>query len=242
MAVFGGDAIAEDMRRSETLVDAYSETIKRLTDLGALAAANHLSNERRKELKRQRLACNESPDVAGALQASKLRKEMEDRKKQHAIRDANQKMQSLLDARKASEKATELLNKRKRELLALESVMEANHTLKRYDPVQLGQGKARCGGPSARKLRYEVMDRMCKLGSGLSSAQRLDWAWFHEAWDAKMATEHDINWGGVFSGWMQRVVDDIGLGITNAFSTFVESETRRCFSDTPLLVLPAPTP
>ena len=54
-----------------------------------------------------------------------------------------------------------------------------------------------------------------------------------------MVAEHQINWGGAFSGLMQRVVDDIGLGIANAFSRFVESETRRCFGATALLVVPA---
>ena len=149
-------------------------------------------------------------------------------------------MQALIDSRKQTEKATELLNKRKREIGAMESVMGASHTLKRYDPAQLGQGKPRSGGAAARKLRYEVMERMCKLGSGLSPAQRTDWAWFHEAWDLKMAGEHADNWGGVFSGWMQKVLDDMSDGITNAFSLFVESETLRCFGDTPMLILPSP--
>ena len=92
---------------------------------------------------------------------------------------------------------------------------------------------------AARKARFEVLDRMVRLGSGLSAGQQTDWAWFHEAWDRKMVEEHAENWGAVFSGWMQHVLDDVGNGIANAFSVFVEAETRRCFGDTPMLILPA---
>ena len=54
-----------------------------------------------------------------------------------------------------------------------------------------------------------------------------------------MAGEHAENWGDVFSGWMQKVIDDLGNGVENAFSLFVEAETTRCFCDTPMLVVPS---
>ena len=90
----------------------------------------------------------------------------------------------------------------------MENLLEAHTALKRYTPEALGQGKARSGGPAARKLRFEVMDRMAKIGSGLSASQCNDWVWFREAWDARMCEEHAENWGVTFCGWMQKVLDD----------------------------------
>ena len=56
--------------------------------------------------------------------------------------------------------------------MAAEGVLETKHALKRYAPESLGQGKPRSGGVAARKLRFQVLDRMAKLGSGLSPAQK----------------------------------------------------------------------
>lgn len=122
--------------------------------------------------------------------------------------------------------------------MSLESALETRHALKRYTPETLGQGKPRSGGAAARKMRYEVLDRMSKLGTGLTGAQRNDWAWFREAWDAKMCVEHGVNWGNTFSGWIQKVLDDLMDGVGNAFSVFVHAETMRCFSDTAMLEIP----
>ena len=54
-----------------------------------------------------------------------------------------------------------------------------------------------------------------------------------------MLEEHQTNWGGVFAGWIQKVIDDHSAGIDNAFSVFVENETVRNFKDKVMLVLPA---
>ena len=59
------------------------------------------------------------------------------------------------------------------------------------------------------KLRYEVMDKMAKLGSGLTPAQKNEWAWLREAWDTRMREKHKAAWGGTFSQWMQNILDDI---------------------------------
>ena len=89
------------------------------------------------------------------------------------------------------------------------------------------------------KARVDVLDRLACLGVGLSPGQRNDWAWFKSAWDAKMANEHDQEWGSTFAGWMQQVVDEMAQeGGSNAFSNFVHRETLRCLSDQLALRLP----
>ena len=141
--------------------------------------------------------------------------------------------------RKETKRANELLRKRKQELLSIESILETRHAMKRYSPEALGQGKARSGGVAARRLRYEVLDEMAKLGTGLTAAQKNDWAWFREAWDEKMCDEHAQEWGGTFSQWMQKILDDLSDGVANAFSMFMYDETKRHFSKTPMLVVPS---
>ena len=42
----------------------------------------------------------------------------------------------------------------------------------------------------------------------------------------------------VYAQWMQQVLNDIGDGVSNAFSAFVQQETERNFGDVPMLVMP----
>ena len=144
--------------------------------------------------------------------------------------------------RKETKRANELLRKRKQDLLSIESILETRHAMKRYSPEALGQGKARSGGVAARRLRYEVLDKMAKLGTGLTPSQKNDWAWFREAWDEKMCDEHAQEWGGTFSQWMQKILDDLSDGVANAFSMFMYDETKQHFSKTPTLVVPSIDP
>ena len=123
--------------------------------------------------------------------------------------------------------------------MATEGILEEKNAPTRISLEMLGQGKPRSGGAVVKKHRFEVLDRLAQRGSGLSSAQRNDWSWFKDEWDAKMLEEHQTNWGGVFAGWIQKVIDDHSAGIDNAFSVFVENETVRNFKDKVMLVLPA---
>ena len=83
-----------------------------------------------------------------------------------------------------------------------------------------------------------MLDRLARLGAGLSAPQKNDWLWFKEAWDQNMLDVHGEDWGGVFAGWMQRLLNDADVGVSNAFSLFVHAETRRCFDGLPLLSVP----
>ena len=66
--------------------------------------------------------------------------------------------------RKETQRANELLRKRKQELLSIESILETRHAMKRYSPEALGQGKARSGGVAARRLRSEVLGKKGQVG------------------------------------------------------------------------------
>ena len=131
--------------------------------------------------------------------------------------------------------AKALLQKRKAEIAQLENLLETKQSLKRFTPELLGQGHSKGSGAAGRKMRHEVLDRMARTGVGLSPGQKNDWQWFKQSWDQAMLEEHGEEWGGRFASWIQRVVDDASEGKANSFSTFVHSETRRCFPDQPAL-------
>ena len=82
------------------------------------------------------------------------------------------------------------------------------------------------------------MDRMAKLGTGLSPQQRNDWMWFREAYERTMHAEHGDGWVKLFVGWMQGVLNEINGGTPNAFSLFVHKEATRCFADEVGLAVP----
>ena len=135
--------------------------------------------------------------------------------------------------------ATALLKKRKREIEDAEDVLHAKHASNKFTAEELGKGATtkRCLDV-AKKRRWGVLDRLARLGQGLSPAQRNDFKWFKEAWDARMLQEHGDNWPELFMGWMQRLLGENVDGVANAFSVFVHRETRRCFDGVPALRVP----
>ena len=127
-------------------------------------------------------------------------KAADERRHRLALRDCNRREGENAALQKAAGEAKAKLIKRKQDLVSLEGVLESKHALKRYTPESLGQGKTRGGKAPEKNLRYEVLERIVSLGTGLTPAQRNDWKWFREDWDAKMCTEHGADWGGTFSG------------------------------------------
>ena len=80
---------------------------------------------------------------------------------------------------------------------------------------------------TAKKRRWEVLDRLARLGQGLSPAQMNVFGWFKDAWDARMLQEHGDIWPETFMGWTQRLLGENENGKANAFSVFDHNETRR---------------
>ena len=131
------------------------------------------------------------------------------------------------------------LKKRKLEIENAEGVLEAKHAVKQLSLEDLGKGaKLKRCLDAAKKRRWEVLDRLARLGQGLSPAQKNAFKWFKEAWDARMLQEHGDNWPELFMGWMQRLLGENEDGVANAFSVFVHTETRRCFDGVSALRVP----
>ena len=97
-----------------------------------------------------------------------------------------------------------------------------------------GEGRPAAGA----KARHEVLDRLARLGEGISPAQRNDYAWFKKAWDKKMLAQHGAGWPALFASWSQRLLDAHARGDRAAFSAFMHDETKRCFGEEVALVVP----
>ena len=116
-----------------------------------------------------------------------------------------------------------------------EATFECQHAVKKFTPEMLGHGDAKSGGVAARKLRFEVMDRMSRIGSGLSPAQRNDFAAVKHSWDAAMLEKHRGERAMTFLSRMQALLDK---SESNAFSHFVRRESCTLFHGTIALHVP----
>ena len=56
---------------------------------------------------------------------------------------------------------------------------------------------------------------MAAKGAKFSARKKNDWAWFVDAWDAKMLEYYEAEWGEVFAGRLRR---GLSLGLQNPTS------------------------
>ena len=213
------------------LQDAHDACLR----VGAISSAHSLEAEIAKLKRRQRALIAEDDAVADAF----LRRRQADAKEaERKRRLADELNHTVLVAQKAKEEqraAVAALKKTKEELKRCEAVLETQHAMKTFTLEMLGKGDAKGGGAAARKLRFEVMDRMARIGAGLSPAQRNDFAAFKHAWDAAMLEKHRGDWAMKFLSWMQAMLDNKD---SNAFSQFVWRESCTLFHGTVALHVP----
>ena len=117
----------------------------------------------------------------------------------------------------------------------MESLSASKHAIKTFTLEALGAGSSNAGSAKARKIRFEVLDRLARMKAGLSEGQKNDWPWFKESWDQAMVTQHGEKWASFFSAWVQTVLEDEH---SNAFSLFVYKETCRVFHASAALHIP----
>ena len=108
------EAAAEQLSDSHVLVAALEQALDVLKTYGAVTAVQQLENEKRKEIRRQRMQATENPAVADALMNLKTARARAEREQMLAVRDANKKQQELARLRKESREAAEMLQKRKK--------------------------------------------------------------------------------------------------------------------------------
>ena len=183
---------AEEITKSDQLISALQQAKDELMKVGAIAAATALGNEIKKEERRRRAFCKTSPAVMNAM---KLQRDFEERQQIERKRLLDEAKTKLVAERKRELKEVERqVRQRKNELIEMEPIAATRAAIKRYAPRALGQDSRTGGGVAGRKMRFEVLDRLAKIGVGLSAPQKSDWSWFKESWDEAMLVEWGVNW------------------------------------------------
>ena len=228
----------QELARSRDYLAALAEAKKTWEGVGAMQAASTVERIIRAERRRLRAHSREHPAILTALGRARDEDAAADAKRRRLVADLHKDVLTKKKLKEQILKADSLLSKKKKEIAEQEQIAEAKHAVMQFSLKFLGDGAPKCGLRSGRTNRHAVLDRLSRLGTGLSPEQRNDWAWFKAAWDRAMLQEHQAEWARVFATWVQRVLDDLANGSAHAFSAFVHSETRRCLDDQPGLQVP----
>ena len=228
-------AFEDSYFQMSTLQAVHSE----LQSQGLLKEAHGIASELHKHRRRLSALSREDSGVAFALQDRRKRADEEIQLVRRRAEQAHEMAQTSKRIKAEVHAAEQELKRKRAALKEYEDALEVKHAMKTFTPELLGQGKKQGGGAKERKARMDCLDRLACFGVGLSPEQRNDWQWFKQAWDARMATEHDAEWGGTFASWIQHVLHEMTQdGGSNAFSQFVHDETLRCLSGQLALRLP----
>ena len=231
----------QDRERAEQgirTLNAYEVAAAELEAVGQLQAAARLRLDAQKEQRKLRSLGCDNPAVLQALKRLREEEEAKERKRQRLLHEEAGNRQSLAAARAAVAATDEVLRQKKKALLETEQALQAKRAVKSFSMAELGEGKRACGGNEGRKTRGAVLERLARLGQGISAAQRNDFPYFKEQWDSQMLQEHGDAWPALFASWVQAVVDAHAAGERTAFSAFLHRETLRCLSAAPALVVP----
>ena len=157
----------------------------------------------------KRQLCRTDPEVAGAL-SRRAAEQNAERKRKQREQIAAQVEQSKRQApnkrlKLQHDQETAELNKTKQDVIDFESLTECTYAVKTFTPQFLGDGQKASGGAKCRDRRHEVLDRLARLGSGLTPQQKNDFTWFKEAWDAKCVAVSPLTWGSTFAGLCQKL-------------------------------------
>ena len=201
---------SEYVTQSDELLAHLNHVAEELRSHGVMRCAAHVHEEIRKEERRRRSASALDDDLAKALVRRTDADESIARSQLMLAAELNELTDKAREAKAVIKAKKQLLDQRNDQLRQATESLEDAVTRKRYSPECLGQGilEGRAGGPAAKKTRLQVLDRLSKVGPGLSTEQRNDWVWFKTQWDVAMANEHKENWGGKFATMMQAVVDE----------------------------------
>ena len=221
------EGLADHVAHCTNKITVYETAMESFQEAGAIKLAGHCQNAIDAEKRRLRHLTKEDPEVARHLirmQDAEAARQLERRR---ALQELNQQQQTrkrlLAETRQEEKKVLEARKK----LRALEDNAVIKKAISTYTPEVLGYNVPNPKSKGYRDKRHIVLDKLSMLGQGLSPAQRADFAWFKEAWDAAMLDTHGPEWGQLFAMHVQNILDEITAGRTNAFSVMMHTETVR---------------
>ena len=229
------DKQADEAQNMHTTMSALESAIEGLRATGSLRSVQVLELELTKERRRLRALTQESPAVAEAFLRFRAVEDQDAFARKRLHEQETKKKREAAKAIADRDAAVAELKRVKNTISETEALKACKYAVKTYTVQALGDGTENGGGYKGRILRWEVLDRLARLGAGLSDGQKNDWTWFKSSWDEAMLAENPHCWPMIFAGYVQGVLDDVR---TNAFSEFVFKETSRVFSSHAALSVP----
>ena len=229
---------AELVGKSTKLMETYAAVAAELQRIGAVALAANVVKEQRKEARRLRKISAMNTGVLVALNNDREAHAAEERKRLRLLREMHDTHQSLSATKAQLKLIAEILRNTRMDLLDTEQALEAKRAVKAFSLFDLGDGRPKGGGVDGKKNRAQVLDRLPRLGVGISAEQRNDFMWFKDTWDKKMLEEHGPGWPVLFVGWAQRLINQHETGDRRAFIVFMHEQSTRCVGDDVALVVP----
>jgi hypothetical protein len=225
--IIWSEGIASHVAHCTNKIDVYENARESFQEAGAFKLAGHCGNAIDAERRRLRHLTNEHPDVARQLvrrQDAEAARQLKRRRELDELNQQQRTKKRLLAEAREEEKKVSAARQKMRDL---EDTVVLKTEMSTYTPEMLGYNAPHPTAKVFRDKRHSVLNKLSKLGQGLSPAQRTDFAWWKEAWDAMMLEANGAEWGQVFAMHVQHVLDEITVGRTNAFSVLVHTETIR---------------
>lgn len=226
---------ADAIHKVKATISALEGQLEGLRAIGSVRMVQHVQTELDKQHRRARELIKISPAVADSFLRLRRAEDEERLTQQRIAMQHKKRKREASNAVAERNAAVAELRETKRRIQEMESIVACRYAIKTFTLEAMGDGAGNAGGAKARKNRFDVLDRLSRVGAGLSPGQKNDWLWFKEAWDKAMAEEHGAAWASLFAKWMQSVLDDDS---SNAFSSFVYRETCRVFHGTVALHVP----
>ncbi len=232
-------SLSQTAEQTSDMMRTYASMAEELRSWGDIAGATFMELQLNKERRRVRELSREDPGVQRALAAYEDAREATLRREKQQLDVEARRGEELTRLGADVKKARKLLRTQQAKLVDAEEAIDIKHRIKHVGLSELGAGFRSCGGAAGRTARFEALNRLARLGSGLSAAQRSDFDWFRREWDAAGMDDFGEQWPRTFATWLQNVIDEYLGGNSRAFSMFMHSETRRRLSGSLALALPA---
>ena len=142
-----------------------------------MKAVADLGQEIRTAQRRLRDMTSEDPEALFALARQRDAEDAKDRKRALDVAEANAQTLTAAKLARQVKDAGDLLKKKKQEIMDVETVAEARNSTKNFSLAELGHQRNCGGGQPCKKRRFEVLDRLSRIGQGLSAAQKSDFNW-----------------------------------------------------------------
>ena len=228
-------AQADHYHATRASIAAISSSIEAMKGTGLVRVVHALEQELHKEERRERELVREHPAVAETFLRFRRAEQREFQEQQRVALLMRKRKTYAAEAIAVRNAAVAEVKKARKALQDLESHKALKHAVKTFTVEALGGNTANAGGAKGKKNRYEVLDRLSRHQSGLSDAQKNDFGWWKDDWDAAMLQEHKHHWAETFAGWVQKILDDPS---SNAFSKFMYNETVRVLHGRKALAVP----